>query len=138
MATFGFRLKLKKSKSPVKKEWRRYTNSFFYGRVAINSHGDFVCVVRVDGETKELEFTPNSYILKDRQRVFARDNLKLSLIRLIDDCHYKPGDVNRYVPFAPKWIVKGLVMLDIDDNMWFEFKDLITIEGYNYPKDKLV
>lgn len=133
----SFKFKVRKEKPPVKKEWRRYAPNFFYGGVELNSHGDFVCVVRVDGELKQLEFTPKSYELKDRQRVFVRDNLRLSYIRTPESCHISPGNQDKLIPFAPKWIVKGRIMLDRDDNMWFDFDSLITIKGFNYPREIL-
>lgn len=80
-----------------------------------------------------LPFTKNSYNLKGRRTVFTRTKdefgKRIRYIRSEEKAKYHYGDSNRYVPFAPNWIVKGNIIRD-NGVLKFDFIDLITIDGY--------
>ena len=81
-----------------------------------------------------LPFTENSYDLKGRKNVFTRikDEFgrRTRYIRSEEKAKFHYGDSNRYIPFAPNWIVKGNIIKD-NGVLKFDFIDLITIDGYD-------
>ena len=81
---------------------------------------------------KILPFTKRSYDLKGKTSIFSKTKGKYGYIRHIrpeDKAKVFPGDPDKYVPFAPNWIVKGNI---INDNgvLKFDFIELLTIKGY--------
>ena len=81
-----------------------------------------------------LPFTKNSYDLKGRKNVFTRikDEFgrRTRYIRSEEKAKFHYGDSNRYIPFAPNWIIKGNIIKD-NGALKFDFIDLITIDGYD-------
>ena len=81
-----------------------------------------------------LPFTKNSYDLKGRKNVFTRTKdefgRRTRYIRSEEKAKFHYGDSNRYIPFAPNWIVKGNIIKD-NNVLKFDFIDLITIDGYD-------
>lgn len=88
-----------------------------------------------------LDFTPESFELKGRKEVFTIVKDKFGkLTRIIrDDSHAKffPGLPEQYTPFAPNWIVKGYIVRK-GIQKFFEFKQLIGLDGYDITKNKYV
>ena len=80
-----------------------------------------------------LPFTENSYNLKGKKSVFTRTKdefgKRIRYIRSEEKAKYHYGDSNRYIPFAPNWIVKGNIVRD-NGVLKFDFIDLVTIDGY--------
>ena len=81
-----------------------------------------------------LPFTETSYNLKGRKNVFTRTKdefgRRTRYIRSEEKAKFHYGDSNRYIPFAPNWIVKGNIIRD-NGVLKFDFIDLITIDGYD-------
>lgn len=81
-----------------------------------------------------LLFTDESYNLKGKLVVFNKitkhSDKIIRHVRNIDKAKFFPGDPNKYVPFAPNWVVKGNIIRD-NNILKFEFIELITINGYN-------
>lgn len=82
---------------------------------------------------KILPFTKKSYDLKGKTSIFSKTKGKYGYIRHIrteDKAKDFPGDSDKYVPFAPNWIVKGDIIND-KGVLKFDFTELLTIKGYN-------
>ena len=80
-----------------------------------------------------LPFTKRSYDLKGKTSIFSKTKGKYGYIRHIrteDKAKVFPGDSDKYVPFAPNWIVKGNIIND-KGVLKFDFIELLTIKGYN-------
>ena len=94
--------------------------------------------IKIEAKNKKgrviLPFTKNSYDLKGRKNVFTRikDEFgrRTRYIRSEEKAKFHYGDSDRYIPFAPNWIVKGNIIKD-NDVLKFDFIDLITIDGYD-------
>ena len=81
---------------------------------------------------KILPFTKRSYDLKGKTSIFSKTKGKYGYIRHIrteDKAKDFPGDSDKYVPFAPNWIVKGDIIND-KGVLKFDFTELLTIKGY--------
>ena len=81
---------------------------------------------------KILPFTKRSYDLKGKTSIFSKTKGKYGYIRHIrteDKAKVFPGDSDKYVPFAPNWIVKGDIIND-KGVLKFDFTELLTIKGY--------
>ena len=79
-----------------------------------------------------LPFTKRSYDLKGKLSIFSKTKGKYGYIRHIrteDKAKAFPGDPDKYVPFAPNWIVKGNIIND-KGVLKFDFIELLTIKGY--------
>ena len=82
--------------------------------------------------SKILPFTKRSYDLKGKTSIFSKTKGKYGYIRHIrteDKAKVFPGDSDKYVPFAPNWIVKGDIIND-KGVLKFDFTELLTIKGY--------
>ena len=82
---------------------------------------------------KILPFTKRSYDLKGKTSIFSKTKGKYGYIRHIrteDKAKVFPGDSDKYVPFAPNWMVKGDIIND-KGVLKFDFIELLTIKGYN-------
>ena len=82
---------------------------------------------------KILPFTKRSYDLKGKTSIFTKNKSKYGYTRHIrteDKAKVFPGDSDKYVPFAPNWIVKGDIIND-KGILKFDFIELLTIKGYN-------
>ena len=79
-----------------------------------------------------LPFTKKSYDLKGKTSIFSKTKGKYGYIRHIrteDKAKVFPGDSDKYVPFAPNWMVKGNIIND-KGILKFDFIELLTIKGY--------
>ena len=82
---------------------------------------------------KILPFTKRSYDLKGKTSIFSKTKGKYGYTRYVrteDKAKVFPGDSDKYVPFAPNWIVKGDIIND-KGILKFDFVELLTIKGYN-------
>ena len=82
---------------------------------------------------KILPFTKKSYDLKGKTSIFSKTKGKYGYTRHVrteDKAKVFPGDSDKYVPFAPNWIVKGDIIND-KGVLKFDFIELLTIKGYN-------
>ena len=82
---------------------------------------------------KILPFTKRSYDLKGKTSIFSKIKGKYGYTRHVrteDKAKVFPGDLDKYVPFAPNWIVKGDIIND-KGVLKFDFVELLTIKGYN-------
>ena len=82
---------------------------------------------------KILPFTKRSYDLKGKTSIFSKTKGKYGYTRHVrteDKAKVFPGDSDKYVPFAPNWIVKGDIIND-KGILKFDFIELLTIKGYN-------
>ena len=81
---------------------------------------------------KILPFTKKSYDLKGKTSIFSKTKGKYGYTRHVrteDKAKVFPGDSDKYVPFAPNWIVKGNIIND-KGVLKFDFTELLTIKGY--------
>ena len=81
---------------------------------------------------KILPFTKRSYDLKGKTSIFSKTKGKYGYTRHIrteDKAKVFPGDSDKYVPFAPNWMVKGDIIND-KGVLKFDFIELLTIKGY--------
>ena len=79
-----------------------------------------------------LPFTKRSYDLKGKTSIFSKTKSKYGYTRHVrteDKAKVFPGDSNKYVPFAPNWIVQGDIIND-KGILKFDFIELLTIKGY--------
>ena len=82
---------------------------------------------------KILPFTKRSYDLKGKTSIFSKTKGKYGYTRHVrteDKAKVFPGDSDKYVPFAPNWMVKGDIIND-KGILKFDFIELLTIKGYN-------
>ena len=109
------------------------------GKVFIDEDNDYKIAISMKNDPDfpdllVLPFTENSYNLKGRKNVFSRikDEFgrRTRYIRSEEKAKFHYGDSNRYIPFAPNWIVKGNIIRD-NGILKFDFIDLITIDGYD-------
>lgn len=107
------------------------------GTVIIDKDGTYKCSVDYDGNgeiTEILPFTKSSFELYGRQTVFIKEKDEYGrIVRVIrDELKSKvfPGSKDKYIPFAPNWIVKGYIIKD-GLTKYFDFKELVGIDGYN-------
>ena len=81
---------------------------------------------------KILPFTKRSYDLKGKTIIFSKTKGKYGYTRHVrteDKAKVFPGDSDKYVPFAPNWMVKGNIIND-KGILKFDFVELLTIKGY--------
>ena len=81
---------------------------------------------------KILPFTKRSYDLKGKTSIFSKTKGKYGYTRHVrteDKAKVFPGDSDKYVPFAPNWIVKGNIIND-KGILKFDFIELLTVKGY--------
>ena len=81
---------------------------------------------------KILPFTKRSYDLKGKTSIFSKTKGKYGYTRHVrteDKAKVFPGDSDKYVPFAPNWMVKGNIIND-KGILKFDFIELLTIKGY--------
>ena len=81
---------------------------------------------------KILPFTKRSYDLKGKTSIFSKTKSKYGYTRHVrteDKAKVFPGDSDKYVPFAPNWMVKGNIIND-KGILKFDFVELLTIKGY--------
>ena len=81
---------------------------------------------------KILPFTKRSYDLKGKTNIFSKTKGKYGYTRHVrteDKAKVFPGDSDKYVPFAPNWMVKGNIIND-KGILKFDFVELLTIKGY--------
>ena len=81
---------------------------------------------------KILPFTKKSYDLKGKTSIFSKTKGKYGYTRHVrteDKAKVFPGDSDKYVPFAPNWMVKGNIIND-KGILKFDFVELLTVKGY--------
>lgn len=81
---------------------------------------------------KILPFTKRSYDLKGKTSIFSKTKGKYGYTRHVrteDKAKVFPGDSDKYVPFAPNWMVKGDIIND-KGILKFDFIELLTVKGY--------
>ena len=81
---------------------------------------------------KILPFTKKSYDLKGKTSIFSKTKGKYGYTRHVrteDKAKLFPGDSDKYIPFAPNWMVKGDIIND-KGILKFDFVELLTIKGY--------
>ena len=81
---------------------------------------------------KILPFTKRSYDLKGKTSIFSKTKGKYGYTRHVrteDKAKVFPGDSDKYVPFAPNWMIKGNIIND-KGILKFDFVELLTIKGY--------
>ncbi len=81
---------------------------------------------------KILSFTKRSYDLKGKTSIFSKTKGKYGYTRYVrteDKAKVFPGDSDKYIPFAPNWIIKGDIIND-KGVLKFDFIELLTIKGY--------
>ena len=81
---------------------------------------------------KILPFTKRSYDLKGKTSIFSKTKGKYGYTRYVrteDKAKVFPGDSDKYIPFAPNWMVKGDIIND-KGILKFDFVELLTIKGY--------
>ena len=81
---------------------------------------------------KILPFTKKSYDLKGKTSIFSKTKGKYGYTRHVrteDKAKVFPGDSDKYIPFAPNWMVKGNIIND-KGILKFDFIELLTIKGY--------
>ena len=81
---------------------------------------------------KILPFTKRSYDLKGKTSIFSKTKGKYGYTRHVrteDKAKVFPGDSDKYVPFAPNWMVKGNIIND-KGILKFDFVELLTVKGY--------
>ena len=81
---------------------------------------------------KILPFTKRSYDLKGKTSIFSKIKGKYGYTRHVrteDKAKVFPGDSDKYVPFAPNWMVKGNIIND-KGILKFDFIELLTVKGY--------
>ena len=79
-----------------------------------------------------LPFTKKSYDLKGKTSIFSKIKGKYGYTRHVrteDKAKVFPGDSDKYVPFAPNWMVKGNIIND-KGILKFDFVELLTVKGY--------
>ena len=81
-----------------------------------------------------LEFTEESYNLKDVTSVFDRnfdkDGRYIRYVRSISHAKFMPGSTERYVPFCKNWICNGYIVRR-NNKMMFDFNECIAPNGYD-------
>lgn len=81
-----------------------------------------------------LDFTENSYELKDIVSVFDRipnkKGKQVRYIRSLSDAKFMPGSQDRYVPFCNNWICSGYIVRH-NGKMMFDFNECIKPKGYD-------
>lgn len=121
--------KTRKTKAAV-----RVSNKLIYGTVIKDGEVYKVSIDKDENGEKEeiLDFTPESFNIEGRSIVFLKKKDSNRTVRVIRDewkAKFHPGDTEKYIPFAEKWIVKGYVVKQGFINL-FDFKELVSLKGY--------
>lgn len=97
------------------------------------SHSDKIDYKSVKDNRLVLEFTDNSYNLKNVLAVFSRTKDKrgnyVRYIRDVSKARFFPGDTSKLVPFCDNWICTGHVVLK-KDKLMFDFNECTLPKGY--------
>ena len=109
------------------------------GKVFIDSDGVYKVQIKLNTEEEinnpllVLEFTEDSFNLVGRKSIFSREkdehNNYVRIVRQEHESKWFPGNNERFVPFAPNWIVRGYIVKD-NGITKFDFKSLVGIDGY--------
>lgn len=78
-----------------------------------------------------ISFTEDTFDLKDKPVIFTRSKERgkyICVIRNHDKCLAFPGDINKYIPFALNWIIRGWIV-KINGKILFKFRNCVTIEN---------
>lgn len=113
-------------KPPKKPKLTKYSN-IAYCICGKNDKGYFASINTTDGY-KELEFTPNSYNLKNRLIVFTKkldkNKKPIAIYRNEYTAKYSPGLPSQYTPFNRNYIYSGYIVKR-DDKYYFDMKECI-------------
>ena len=118
---------------------KRESNKIVRGTVFQDEEGNYKVSITLNSDTLHpdllvLDFTERSYELKGRTSVFCREldstGRRVRIIRNDFISRVMPGNPERYIPFAPHWIIKGYIVKD-NGITKFDFKDIVSIEGYD-------
>ena len=133
ISSFKFKpIKTKKVVNSVKR-----ISSITQGLVIVDK-GVYYCNIFNDDNSSSsgdisLPFTDKSFELKNRETIFTKvynnEDKKTRIIRTKVHSRTFPGDKNLYIPFAPNWIIKGYIV-EISGKRFFDFEDLITVNGF--------
>ena len=115
----------------------RVTNKIVKGKVFQDEDGYKIAINMqndpINPNLLVLEFTERSYDLTGKTNVFSRTvddkGRRTRFIRNPMDAKFMPGLSEKYIPFAPNWIVKGYIVKD-NGIKKFDFKSLIGVDGY--------
>lgn len=109
------------------------------GKVFIDSDGVYKVQIKLNTEEEinnpllVLEFTEDSFNLVGRKSIFSREkdehNNYVRIVRQEHESKWFPGNNERFVPFAPNWIVSGHIV-QRDKSKLFKFNDIIAPDGY--------
>ena len=136
MSKFGLSLKISVPKSkPIPKPSVKIEAKNKRGYVILEG-GEYKVLLANESydihNRKILPFTKRSYDLKGKTSIFSKTKGKYGYTRHVrteDKAKVFPGDSDKYVPFAPNWIVKGDIIND-KGVLKFDFTELLTIKGY--------
>lgn len=124
----------------------RTSNKIVKGKVFQDEEGNYTVSI-IDENNQDnpriLSFTERSFDLTNKINVFSRTldehGRRNRYIRDALHAKYMPGSPERYVPFAPNWIITGYIVKDNGIEK-FDFNRLIGIDGYNmiitYPDEE--
>lgn len=127
-------VKPKKKSNSIKK-----ISKLIRGLVIEDEDGNFKCSIDIkqdDNSYKELiiPFTPKSFEVIDRLSVFTKqkdeNGKRIRIVRDASRAKFFPGTQDQYIPFDNNWVIEGYLVQDGLLQM-FDFKDLITIDGYD-------
>ena len=131
----SFKIKLAEPKRKIRQEYKKQ-GKVICGTV-IEKDETFLVEIDLDnnGEKapKILNFTPESFEVKDRLTVFTRtkddSGRRTRIIRNKWDAKFHCGSTEQYIPFCNNWIVKGHIVKNGDIEL-FNFEDIVGIKGY--------
>ena len=83
-----------------------------------------------------LPFTEESYDIRQFRTIFTRDKTKygyLSLVRTESQMVFGNYNPDKYIPFAPNWIVRGWIV-KINNVLQFKFRNIILQNSFGYSR----
>ena len=83
-----------------------------------------------------IPFTEESYDIRRFRTIFTRDKTKygyLSLVRTESQIVFGNYNPDKYIPFAPNWIVRGWIV-KINNVLQFKFRNIILQNGFGYSR----
>lgn len=121
-------------KSRKTSKYKRESNKLITALVIEDENNELKVSINTDkiGIKEVLNFTDESFELKDRISIFSKqkdDGRRIRFIRDAWSAKFFPGLKENYIPFNKNWLVKGYVVTN-GLNKLFDFKELIGIKGY--------
>lgn len=135
MVNFSFTLKpMVKHRTKKDKNTENCLTKLIEGIVCIEDGIYKVCVKEGVGSYNVYEFTPKSYNLKGRTDIFTKvkSNFEKRIRYIRQESHAiaHPGNPEKYVPFAPRWIINGYIV-SINFKKYFDFNQLLHVDGHS-------